>query len=454
MLPALSASRPLRLTFVTAMYVAQGVQYGLLIIAIPAYLAAQGASPVAIGGFISAAVLPWTLKLLYAPLMERYTVLAMGRRRPWILAGTLGAALGYAAMTLVPDPLANLGLLTGAMVGGSLFLALQDIATDALTIDVIPLAEQPFANGLMWGGKVLGVAGTSAGGAWLLGAVGLSGTLTVAAGVTLAFLLLPLLVRERPGERLLPWTRGAASPEARALQLDGWRNIGQSLRRVFVLPASLLAATAGFAILLHQGLFDAYGPVFAVQHLGWTATAFSNAKAAGTLVGGLIGMVGGGWLVQWLGRARAVRAAMFVLVIVAVAMALAAPVWRTALVVEAYLLLWLTAQVLAQIAFFAVCMALCWKPVAGVQFSLYMAIGNLGLVAGSAMMGPLVAVLSPPQMFAAMAVVPTVAALVLLRVDVAAHVDRLAALDATLDTCTLGATEAQGVVAERYAPAS
>ena len=118
-MPALSESRPLRLTFVTAMYVAQGVQYGLLIIAIPAYLAARGASPVAIGGFISAAVLPWTLKLLYAPLMERYTVLAMGRRRPWILAGTLGTAVGYAAMTLVPDPLANLGLLTGVMVGGS-----------------------------------------------------------------------------------------------------------------------------------------------------------------------------------------------------------------------------------------------------------------------------------------------------------------------------------------------
>ncbi|MEM6335294.1 MAG: hypothetical protein AAF752_01930 [Bacteroidota bacterium] len=145
---------------------------------------------------------------------------------------------------------------------------------------------------------------------------------------------------------------------------------------------------------------------------------------------------------------------MFVLVVVAVAMALAAPIWRTALVVEAYLVLWLTAQVFAQIAFFAMCMALCWKPVAGVQFSLYMAIGNLGLVAGAAMMGPLVAALSPPQLFAAMAVVPTVAALVLLRVDVNAHVGRLAALDAALDTRTLGATEVQGVVAERYTPAS
>ena len=159
---ALSESRPLRLTTVTAMYVAQGLQIGLLVTAFPAYMAAHGVSPIAIGGWISALILPWTLKLFYSPLMERYTVLSMGRRRPWILAGTLGAAAGYAAMALVPDPLGQLGLLSGLMVGGSLFLALQDIATDALAIDIVPLDEQPRANGLMWGGKVLGTAGAAA----------------------------------------------------------------------------------------------------------------------------------------------------------------------------------------------------------------------------------------------------------------------------------------------------
>ena len=150
--PALSESRPLRLTTVTAMYVAQGIQIGLIVTAFPAYMAAHGVSPLAIGGWVSVAFLPWTLKLLYAPLMERYTFLAMGRRRPWMLAGTIGGALGYAAMALVPDPLAQLGLLTALMVTSSLFLALQDIATDTLAIDIIPLDEQGRANGLMWGG--------------------------------------------------------------------------------------------------------------------------------------------------------------------------------------------------------------------------------------------------------------------------------------------------------------
>ncbi len=313
MLPALSESRSLRLTTVTAMYVAQGIQIGLLVVALPAYMASQGVSAVAIGGFISALILPWTLKMFYAPFMERYTFLAMGRRRPWVILGTLGGATGYFTMSLIADPLGHLGLLTGVMVAGSLFLALQDISTDALTIDVVPLDEQPRANGLMWGGKVLGGAGTAAGAGWLLNAVGVSTTLVVAGCVTAAFALVPILVRERPGERLLPWTAGAASEAAAAVQLKSWAVIGRSLRRVLLMPASLLGAFVGFVMSMNQGFAEALGPVFTVQHLGWVDTSFSNMIAVAGLVGGLVGMIGGGLLVHRLGRARAIQAALLVL---------------------------------------------------------------------------------------------------------------------------------------------
>ena len=379
--------------------------------------------------WISALILPWTLKLLYAPLMERYTVLAMGRRRPWILTGTLGAAAGYAAMALVPDPLAHLGLLSGIMVGGSLFLALQDIATDALAIDVVPLDEQGRANGLMWGGKALGGAAAAAVGTWLFGTAGVSATFALAGGATLAFALVPLLVRERPGERMLPWTAGAASPEAEATQLHGWAAIGRSLVRVAVLPASLLTALVGFGLNVSLGFFEGFGPVFTVQTLGWTDSAFSNTMAVAKLVGGVAGMVGGGLLVSWLGRTRAIRVAALAVAAVGAAMGLAAPFWGSPLVTQAYLVLFVTAQTLATIAFFATCMALCWKRVAAVQFGLFMAIANLGLMAGSALMGPLVEATTDAQALFVVAVVPSVVALLTLRVDVATHVDCVEALD-------------------------
>ena len=431
LLPALSESRPLRLTAVTAMYVAQGINVGLIDIAFAAYLAARGVSPVVIGGLIAASTLPWTFKLLYAPLMERYTFLAMGRRRPWILAGTLGAVAGYAAMALVPDPLAHLGLLTALVVAGNLFLALQDIATDALTIDIIPLDEQGRANGLMWGGKALGGAGAAAAASWLFGTVGVSATFALAGLATLAFALLPLLVRERPGERMLPWTAGAPSPEAEAIQLHGWAAIGRSLRRVVWLPASLLTALVGFGLNVSGGFFNAFGPVFTVQTLGWTDTAFSNTMAVADLVGGVVGMVGGGLLVNWLGRTRAIRVAALTTAAVGVAMGLAASLWSSPLAVQTYLMLFTTARTLATIAFFVLCMALCWKRVAAVQFGLFMAISNVGLMAGSALMGPLVEATTDAQALLVMAVVPVAVALLTLRVDVAAHVARVNAFDAS-----------------------
>lgn len=151
--------------------------------------------------------------------MKSYTYLAMGRRRPWMLVGTVGGALGYAAMAQVADPISNLGLLTAFMVGGNLFLALQDIATDALKVDIVPLDDQAQANSLMWGSRALGTSATAVAAAWLLGRFGPSITFAVAAVVTLSFTLIPLFLRERPGERMLPWTSGKASAVAKNLTI-------------------------------------------------------------------------------------------------------------------------------------------------------------------------------------------------------------------------------------------
>ncbi len=92
-------------------------------------------------------------------------------------------------------------------------------------------------------------------------------------------------------------------------------------------------------------------------------------------------------------------------------------------------MLTITARTLSSIAFFALCMALCWKPVAAAQFALYMAISNFGIASGAALFGPVEAVLPYGQVFFVFAL-PSFVALVLLRwIDLDAHVARVAALD-------------------------
>ena len=89
----LSDSRLLRIGSFTLFYVAQGLPIGLISIALPAWLAEQAASISDIAYFVAISGLPWGFKLLAGPLMDRFSYLPMGRRRPWIIAAQGGLLL-------------------------------------------------------------------------------------------------------------------------------------------------------------------------------------------------------------------------------------------------------------------------------------------------------------------------------------------------------------------------
>lgn len=156
--PALTEQSTFREISFGGLYVAQGIPEGLLFYAIPAWLAINGKSPAEIGSFVGIVLLPWSLKLFNAPIMDRFTFLPMGRRRPWVLIGQLGLLLSFFSISLVSNPLDNLALLTvtGFMV--SFFGSFQDVAVDGMAIDVLPLDQQARANGVMWGSKTMGTS--------------------------------------------------------------------------------------------------------------------------------------------------------------------------------------------------------------------------------------------------------------------------------------------------------
>jgi PAT family beta-lactamase induction signal transducer AmpG len=77
-------------------------------------------------------------------------------------------AVSFMAMAMLPDPLNNISLLTAVGFCVSLFITFQDIATDALVIDIVPMDQQAKANGFMWGSKIAGTAASLATGTWLL----------------------------------------------------------------------------------------------------------------------------------------------------------------------------------------------------------------------------------------------------------------------------------------------
>lgn len=387
--PSLSENTFLRYFSFAALYVAQGIPEGLLWYAIPAWLAMNGKSPAEIGSYVAVIGIPWSLKIINAPIMDRFTYLAMGRRRPWVLFGQLELILSFLSMSLITDPINNLSMLMLLGFVVSFFEVSQDIAVDGMAIDILPVDQQARANGLMWGSKTLEISASVAAGSWIMSHYGYFYAIVSFSFITSIIILVPLLLRERPGEKLFPWTSGEASKTTERIQLHSWKGIFKSLYKVFFLPVSLMMGIAAFSFSVGRGLIDTVLPVFTVQELGWADTQYSQIFATANLISGIGGMIIGGFLIDYFGKVKMITVYMSLLITVVATMGFLKSLWHSEIFVIGFIIGFYVLLTFTTIAIFASAMQLCWKRISITQFTLYMAISNLGLSAGAALLGPL-----------------------------------------------------------------
>lgn len=388
-IPSLSENTFLRYFNFIALYFAQGVPEGMLAFGIPAWMAMNGKSPSEIANFAIVVVLPWSFKILVAPLIDRYTYLSMGRKRPWVIIGQLGLVLSFAYMAYIPDPLNNLNqfMLAGFIV--SFFGAFQDVATDGMAVDIIPAEQQAKANGLMWGSKISGISISLALGSWILNKYGYTASILTLSAIISFIMFVPILLRERNGEKILPWTQGKAAPEAEMFQLENWREIFKSLYSVFILRNSLLIAGVLF---FSQGAFKFLStllPVFTVKVLGWTNVEYAQYFASAKLIGGISGMLLGGILIDKFGKKRMLSIYFFCLILLISFLALNKTYWGNKSVIYSFMVLFNSLYTFSCIGLFAIAMQCCWRKVSASQFTLYMTIANLGQMSFAALINPI-----------------------------------------------------------------
>ena len=72
------------LSFALFLYWAQGLPVGFMTHALPVILRAQGVSLAHIGGF-GLLMLPWSIKIFWAPWVDRHAISHLGHYRSWIL---------------------------------------------------------------------------------------------------------------------------------------------------------------------------------------------------------------------------------------------------------------------------------------------------------------------------------------------------------------------------------
>jgi len=375
-----------RVRYVTGsmMYFAQGIPQGLLSIAIPAWLAAQGVGAGEIASYLAVIVLPWAFKLVTGPVMDRFQFPAMGRRRPWVLGAQLGLTLSLLSLGLVRDPNEQIGLLMllGLLVNS--FAATQDVAVDGMAIDLTPVNEQGRLNAFMSFGKAMGWAGTSAASGVLLVTYGMAVTAFVAAGVAGLVLVAFVFVLERRGERNLPWTAGTA--------VSG-RQPAASMKAVFAGLNAVLwsrASVVVMGIMAFDGLVTGYGqalmPIAAVQVFGYTTPQWSQLVALMGLIGAGAAL-GLGPMIDRFGAKRMLFLTVSLVGVHAFVIAQTQYLWQDTLYVRVMLSVWVLMLPVTMVCVIALAMAVVSSENSATQFAIYMSVANLGHAGGSKLFG-------------------------------------------------------------------
>mgnify|MGYP001813177895 FL=1 len=280
------------LILLSSLYFSQGLPSGLLAHALPALLR-QYQVPLEYIGLLKLLALPWMLKFLWAPYVDRFHFRSTGPHRSWILPmQLLVIVLLLVLARLDPQRIFSGYLLPffAVLLLLNLASATQDIATDGLTVKLLTRRWRGLGNSIQVSAYKLGLI---LGGSLLLLAVervGWSVTFTALAA-TLALLTLPaLLFRERPDSNELgePRPRGPAGPGYL------WRDYRHFLRRPGIgwwLP-----------VLFTYKLGDAVGSGMVKPMLvdaGFSLSAIGTLTLSASLTGMVAAVVGGLLYYRW-----------------------------------------------------------------------------------------------------------------------------------------------------------
>jgi MFS transporter, PAT family, beta-lactamase induction signal transducer AmpG len=273
-----------RMLAVLCMSFASGLPFNLTNFSLQAWLASAGLNIKTIGIF-SLVALPYNIKFLWAPFLDRYLPPLLGRRRGWILIFQAGLTVCIGFMGL-SSPTEDLPMLGAIAVLLAFLSASQDIVIDAYRVDSIPSSERALAAAAAAFGYRTA--------AMLAGAVlvYIAGSL----GWRLAFLFVACLMAATMLATL--WAPEPTSPGERPATLvkSFWHPLQALLNQKGMWGFLLLILLYKVGDALALSLYS----TFMIQGVGFSLHELSIAGKLNMTISTMIGVALGGWIyIRW-----------------------------------------------------------------------------------------------------------------------------------------------------------
>lgn len=267
-----------------SLYWAQGLPVGFMTHALPVILRAQGVSLAHIGGF-GLLMLPWSIKIFWAPWVDRFGHSAYGHYRSWIIPTQFLSILTLVILSFLPIATLNepkyllaffVVLLSMNLVG-----ATQDIATDALAVNLLKNEQQHWGNTFQVMGSRLGFIVGGGAVLWALDGLNWQTTFLILAGLVFLNTLPILCFKEPVHERM----------QQRAEQeVFSWNKVKQYFAYFYSTPNLALWLLVLMSFKIADGLAGPLLKPFMVD-LGLT---FAQIGIYVTMLGALAALMGAG----------------------------------------------------------------------------------------------------------------------------------------------------------------
>jgi len=355
---------------IAGIYISQTIITALTTQALPSLLRDAGAS-LQVAGLTALLWVPWGVRFLWAPTVERWRLPAGNLRRrsrtliltgQWLMAAIL-LGLGLLALSGHLSLTGHAGWILAGLLAAALVAATTDVASDGFTVEQLAGRQRGWGNVAQVGGSYVGAMLGAGGFLLVAGTAGWPQAL-MAAALAIVLLSLPMLLLREP-------------PRDKSLAVMGHRpGLAHALRRPEIRHGLLLMLLASVGVRLTLGMF---GPFLldrgmTLEQLGWLfGSLHIGAGLGGAVLGGLLVRLAPGWRAVWIG--------VGLKACVLAALALAAPM-APLLVLMTLVGLMFAVLGLVWVALYSALMGLASPLQAGLDFTLFQSADALLAMAG------------------------------------------------------------------------